>query len=288
MSTKEQLLDYKRSFVANLARLILNAAHKCLPQRAYNWLYNSMRLVYWAFQRTAYRCRVISARLGGNTEYATKVRLVHELLPYTMGGPLALESAFDVTARVERNKVDGALVECGVARGGCAAMMGLASKHFGADRKLWLFDSYEGLPEPTNDDFKDGAVGRIVGPLAAGMLVGTIEQVSDLMFNTCGFSKDRVSLVKGWFQDTLPVTKDTIGEIALLRLDGDWYESTKCCLDNLYDQVTPGGCVIIDDYATCFGCEKAVTEFLESRNIVADLVPDGRGGAWFHKPTSPL
>lgn len=280
----EKPLEYKRSFAANMARTVLKSAQKLMPQKAYNSLYNSMRKVYWAFQRTAYKAHAASAKLSGDELYKAKTELTNKLLPYTMGGPLALESAFDVVAKAEEAKIEGALVECGVARGGCAAMMASASAHFGSNRKLWLFDSYEGLPAPTDDDFKDGSVGRVVGPLAEGMLVGTVEQVSELMFNTCAFSRDDVTLVKGWFQDTLPVTKDKIGGIAVLRLDGDWYESTKCCLENLYDQVATGGFVIIDDYATCYGCEKAVTEFFEARHIDAELVPDGRGGAWFQKP----
>jgi len=255
-----------------------------MPARTYNSLYNTMRSVYWACQRVAYKGRVITAIAGGKSDHAARIRLVDKLLPYTMGGPLALESTFDVVEKAERACVDGALVECGVARGGCSAMMALAARHFGSARKVWLFDSYEGLPEPTQDDFRGDAVGRVVGPLSAGMLVGTVEQVSDLMFNICKLDKNDVNLVKGWFQDTLPVTRENIGPIAVLRLDGDWYESTKCCLENLYDQVAPGGYVIIDDYATCYGCEKAVTEFLDGRKIKTELVPDGRGGAWFRKP----
>ena len=96
--------------------------------------------------------------------------------------------------------------------------------------------------------------------------------------------KDKIALVKGWFQDTVASHKDKVGEIAVLRLDGDWYESTKIPLENFYPYISPGGCIIIDDYATCFGSKKATDEFIAENLIDTYLRPDGRGGAWFVKP----
>jgi hypothetical protein len=119
-----------------------------------------------------------------------------------------------------------------------------------------------------------------------GSCLGTIEQVSELLFDHMKLSRDTIHLVKGWFQDTLPVTRKNIGPIALLRVDGDWYDSTKCVLEALFDQVAEGGHILIDDYCSCFGAQKATDEFLESRGIQAKLVPDGRGGASFQKPAS--
>jgi len=93
-----------------------------------------------------------------------------------------------------------------------------------------------------------------------------------------------VSLVKGWFQDTLPEYKDRMGAVALLRLDGDWYESTKCCLENLYDNVVPGGYVIIDDYGALTGCKEAVDDFLNERNINVELIDVDHIRFYFLKP----
>jgi len=235
-------------------------------------------------QRLLYKLKFLIAKLFLRGERLYKMQLVSHLLPYTMGGPIALESVFDIVSNTEKENIEGALIECGVAKGGCSAMMILASRFYGARRKLWLFDSYEGLPDPTENDFVGGKVGEMVGPLSRGMLVGTIEQVENLIFNKCQISKEDVRLVKGLFQDTLLETKNLIGKIAILRLDGDWYESTKCCLENLYDNVSVGGFVIIDDYATCYGSEKAVTEFVKERKIEVEFTPDGRGGVWFKKP----
>ena len=79
-------------------------------------------------------------------------------------------------------------------------------------------------------------------------------------------------MVKGWFQDTLPKYKDKIGAIAVLRVDADWYESTKCCLENLYDNVVTGGYIFVDDYGFVTGCKKATDNFLTNKKLNAQLV----------------
>ena len=127
--------------------------------------------------------------------------------------------------------------------------------------------------------------GDYVGILVKGSCLGTIEQVSELLFYKLNLPRNKINLIKGWFQDTIPAYRDKVGNIAILRLDGDWYESTKIPLENLYTNISPGGYVIIDDYATCFGSKKAVDEFIEKNSIDTYLRPDYRGGAWFKKPS---
>ncbi len=279
---------YRRSWPVRLAKAVLHSSYKIMPRRFYDFLYAFGRRILWFQQRWFYKVRFLAAKFYCKGEGLERSRLVDLLLPFTMGGPLALESAFDIVAKAEKEKVPGALVECGVAKGGCCAMMALACRYYGGKRKLWLFDSYEGLPDPTADDFKDGKTGEMVGPLSKGMLRTTLEQVRSLMLNTCQLSLDDVVFVKGWFQTTLPQAKNNIGKIAVLRLDGDWYESTKCCLEHLYDFVSMGGYIIIDDYATCYGSQRAVDGFLAKRRVCVALVPDGRGGAWFQKPNKTI
>jgi O-methyltransferase len=276
-------ITYKRSLPVRIAKVVLAAANRGLPKGMYTILYGSGRYLLWSVQRVLSKARLFAAVFVHN-ENVGKLRLVDKLLPFTMGGPLALSATFDVVTMAERDAIRGALVECGVGKGGCGAMMALVSKELGSKRTLWLCDSYEGLPEPTEKDFRAGKTGEMIGPLSQGMLLHPTEQVSDLIFNKCRLLKEDVKIVKGWFQDTLPAVRKDIGEIAVLRLDGDWYESTKCCLENLYDIVSPTGFVIIDDYATCYGAERAVTEFMLTRRIEVELIPDGRGGVWFRKP----
>ena len=87
------------------------------------------------------------------------------------------------------------------------------------------------------------------------------------LFDAINYQSGSVNFHVGWFQDTVPIASDKIESISLLRLDGDWYESTKVCLENLYDLVTEGGVIIVDDYGAYEGCKKAVDEFLLSRKL---------------------
>ena len=104
-------------------------------------------------------------------------------------------------------------------------------------------------------------------------LSGGIDNVYNT-FNRLNLNMDNVTLIKGFFQDTLQVQENiaNIGKIAILRLDGDWYESTKICLDKLYDNVIEGGIIIIDDYGHFIGAKKATDEFRDKYNIKSPLI----------------
>jgi O-methyltransferase len=163
---------------------------------------------------------------------------------------------------VVRNGVPGDVVECGCAEGGSAALMALWLERLKSPKRVYLFDTFEGLPPPTLDDPEyDKAVGW------TGKCRGSLDQVQGLFRDLGVF--DRAVFVKGLFQATLP-TYD-IPPIALLHLDGDWYESTKVCLDHLWDRLSPGGVLQIDDYGAWEGCRKAVDEFIHLRGIKAEL-----------------
>jgi len=168
-----------------------------------------------------------------------------------------LRSLYDAARYVVRHGIRGSAVECGVARGGSGATIATALSEADPSRHIFLFDTFEGLPAPTreNPDYDRAA------PLK-GKCLGGLEEVEDL-FRRLRLSNYR--LVKGMFQETLPMT-DT-GDIGLLHLDGDWYESTRTCLENLWDRVSEGGIVQIDDYGEWQGCKKAVDEFLTKRAI---------------------
>jgi O-methyltransferase len=151
--------------------------------------------------------------------------------------------------------VEGIVVECGTWRGGMIA--GIADV-LGGGRSYYLCDSYQGLPAPQEID----------GTRAKAYQADT---TNPLNFNNCAASEEEARaamsmssakdyhIVKGWFEETLP--KLPSYPIALLRMDADWYASTKCILDNLADRVVSGGMIIIDDYCTWEGCTAAVNEF---------------------------
>jgi len=179
-----------------------------------------------------------------------------------------LVTLYQQVVYLERNQLPGALVECGVWRGGAAAMMALANLAEGSERRmLHLFDSFQGMPEP--DLAHDGEEAlRWAGRRGDGSLVGTgvnvahPEDVKSLIIDRIGYPESSVVIHTGWFQDTLPLARSQIGPIALLRVDGDWYESTLVVLEYLFDLVIPRGIVVIDDYGAFEGCRRATDEFL--------------------------
>lgn len=154
-----------------------------------------------------------------------------------------------------RTAPPGAVVECGVWRGGSAAMIARADPK----RELWLFDSWQGLPPPGLLDVATG--GKRV---AAGENPASEADVQKAFRRVPA----QANLVAGWFEDTLSARKGEIGPIGLLHLDGDWYDSILVCLRELHDQVVPGGIIAVDDYGHWEGCRAAVDEFLVGREVV--------------------
>ena len=194
-----------------------------------------------------------------------------------------LLNAYNLSRLIDKKNLKGAIVECGVWKGGCVGLMGKASN----SRPIWLFDSFEGLPEPIEMDGEraiEYANQQKQGNLQSiGKCVGRIDEVKELLFSKLKIEKERVHFIQGWFQHTLAREKRNVGSIALLRLDGDWYESTKVCLDELYDQVVEGGYIIIDDYFCWEGCKKAVDEFFMTRNLNIHLIQIDDFGIYFIK-----
>jgi O-methyltransferase len=274
-----------RNPVVQALKPVLASSRAILPDAIYEPLYDVLFASYKSALRALYLRHVVARRLAGDREGLFRTQSVYRVMPYSLVGASGLEATFDAATELVKNGIPGDFVECGVARGGCAALMATVAAQDLPVRKMWLFDSFEGLPSPTSEDYSQNreSTGKHVRPLVRGSCLGTKEQVEALLFSRFGFSRDSIVLIQGWFQNTLAVSKQRINKIALLRIDGDWYESTRCCLDNLYDSVAPGGLIIIDDYGVCFGCKKAVHEFFAKRNIHPRLIPDNRGGVRFSK-----
>jgi O-methyltransferase len=217
-----------------------------------------------------------------------KLRRLRQVYHYSMTGYARLASVHDLAMEVEERKIQGAYVECGVWKGGSIGLMALVSKESGSNRKIVLFDSFEGLPEPTEEDGNEAkryADGRAQGKLEAiDQCVGPLDTVKELFFEKLRIEKEKVDIRKGWFQDTVPGSGPSIGPIALLRLDGDWYDSTKVCLEGLYDNVVQGGYVVLDDYGYWEGCRKASDEFLARKNLKVDLIKVDDSCHFFRKP----
>ena len=244
------------------------------------------RALYWNVLHPAHRAWNMRRAARGDPR---KLHAVKRVQSYTMVGFERLMNAYDIVRRAEGKGLAGAIVECGVFKGGSAAVMTLAAS---PQRRIWLFDSYAGLPEPTAEDGQKSVEysGHRVREDDRGALepigecVGPLDVVKELFFEKLAVDPSRVMIRQGWFQDTLPHSRYEIGTIAVLRLDGDWYDSTKVCLENLYDLVVPGGFVIIDDYGYWEGCRRAVDEFLAARGLNVTLVTVDDSGVWFEVP----
>src|ERR1700683_614061 len=161
------------------------------------------------------------------------------------------------------NDVPGDLIEAGVWRGGASIFMRATLKAYGVtDRIVWAADSFEGLPEPDPDQFPLEAKvqsGPVMQKLYRNLAAGLDEVKRN--FAAYGLLAAHVKFLKGWFKDTLPTAP--IGALSLIRLDGDFYESTRDGLNFLYDRLSIGGYVIVDDYGQEFWtyCRKGVEEF---------------------------
>ena len=219
---------------------------------------------------------------------------------FTMLSRRRLLSLYECVVSCERNNLEGAYVECGVWKGGAVGLMALANLRYGNNKRhLHLFDTFEGVPEPDEKVDGERAIeeARKFGVQTLGRLtcnpqfyenmdreVGTLEINKTLLEQVISYHTDFIHYHKGFFQDTVPDIAHHVGTIAILRLDGDWYSSTKVCLDHLYDKVAKGGFVIIDDYGAYDGCKKAVDEFLSERAIRVRLRKVGSELRYLVKP----
>jgi O-methyltransferase len=188
--------------------------------------------------------------------------------PYTMLSYERLITLWQQVRYLDKACIPGGLVECGTWKGGACGMMALAHRRCGSPhRALHLFDSFQGLPEPNKEQDGEMAV-RYADERASGSLrsigkcVGLLEENKHLLEDVARYPAELIHYHVGWFQETLRLVPQSVGAIALLRIDGDWYESTKMCLETLYSKVSSGGVVVIDDYGKWPGCRRAVDEFL--------------------------
>ena len=198
--------------------------------------------------------------------------------------PLArIENIMSCIENILSSGVRGDLIEAGVWRGGASIFMRGVLKAFGStDKVVWVADSFEGLPapDPTLFPLEAKVQSGSVVQKAYHNFAASLEEVKQ-NFTAYGLLDDQVKFLKGWFKDTLP--NAPISALALMRLDGDFYESTKDGLNSLYDRLSVGGFVIIDDYGedSWTYCRKAVDEFRSARGIEDPLIAvDSKCSFW--------
>jgi hypothetical protein len=192
--------------------------------------------------------------------------ILHRIAAYTMTSIERQLALIQAVRQVVRRGIAGCVVECGVWRGGSSMAAALALLEEGdRSRDLYLFDTFEGMTKPLDvDRTADGTPAQVhldrdVNRTGHVWAVADIEGVGQNMIST-GYPPERIHLVKGPVEATLP-SRGPPGPIALLRLDTDWYESTRHELRHLFPLLSEGGILIIDDYGHWAGARKAVDEY---------------------------
>jgi len=198
--------------------------------------------------------------------------IIDRVRPYTMTSDERLQALIDAVRYCVRRDIPGDFAECGVWRGGSVLAMLLTLQEEGVtDRDVHLFDTFEGMTAPTEHDVSsldppaletwNQAEGKAWKEFFDDSIFN-LEQVREAL-TTSGYPAHRLHFVKGPVEDTLPTNAP--GRLALLRLDTDWYESTRHELEHLYPRLQPGGVLIIDDYGHWDGARRAVDEYLEEQ-----------------------
>jgi O-methyltransferase len=216
----------------------------------------------------------------------TEKRIAWLIHRNTMVGPARIHNLSRLAQRIEDEQLPGDVVECGVYKGGTAAILARLATHSRLPRTVWLFDAFQGMPPATAADGPEA-------PSWVGNLVSSPRRVERLLRRT-GADLSRVRIVPGLFSDTFPSVH--IPQIALLNIDADWYESVKLCLETFYNAVVPRGFISIDDYGDWPGCRRAVDEFFrhhglsfplheffQSRQLPFPLHPVDQTAHWFQK-----
>jgi O-methyltransferase len=211
---------------------------------------------------------------GYRDEHLLKA-MAQKVAAYTMVSYEGVATLIDQVRYCEEQNIPGAFVEIGTCKGGCLGAMAHANLIFGRSRRqLHGFDSFEGIPKPRSDkDDMPWAINEMKlrledcdGSLQPANTLIAAQSDVETLFDEIGYPRDHLHLHVGWFQDTVPPAASAIGPIAILRLDGDLYDSYVTPLEQLWDLVVPGGFVVIDDWVLK-GCREAVTDFFEKRAI---------------------
>jgi hypothetical protein len=204
----------------------------------------------------------------------SEINEIKKVDKFTMTSEERLITLYRAVEYLEKNNIEGDIVECGVWRGGSMMLVAnVLQKYNNQKRKLFLFDTFEGMSEPTNVDISfrketaDSLLQSVDKQAAQGHNIWCYASIEDVQANllSTGYNPERIHYVKGKVEDTLPSRE--IEKIALLRLDTDWYESTKHELEHLFHKLVKGGVLIIDDYGHWEGAKKAVDEFIQSRKL---------------------
>jgi hypothetical protein len=201
------------------------------------------------------------------------VEIIRIVKPHTGPSVELIFALIQAVRYVVRAKIPGSIVECGVWKGGSMMAAAHTLKRLGSEeREIYLFDTFEGMTKPTDVDISYVGEEASLEYERLKRSNGTsewcyapLEQVQQNLAST-GYDPDKVKFIKGKVEDTIPDMAPS--QISILRLDTDWYESTRHELVHLYPRLSPGGVLIVDDYGHWKGSRKATDEYLEQNSFV--------------------
>ncbi len=193
-------------------------------------------------------------------------RILEDCRSATMTSPARMASLMNALNHITKNEIPGDIAECGVWRGGSIMIVARALIAAGdMERSLYLYDTFEGMSEPTEADAHAGEMARDrfdrIAEANGTWCFASLEEVRENVLST-GYPEEKIHFIKGKVEDTIPGTLPE--SLALLRLDTDWYESTKHELEHLYPLLAESGVLILDDYGYWDGARKAVDEYFEA------------------------
>jgi O-methyltransferase len=204
-------------------------------------------------------------------------------LAHSMIGILRLENIRDLMKIVLRELIPGDLIEAGVWRGGaCILMRGILKAYNERARTVYVADSFQGLPPPDPEHY----------PADSGQIIHTFDymavsrQTVEANFRAYDLFDEQVAFVEGWFKDTLPHLEAQ--KFALIRLDGDLYESTIQSLESLYPKLSVGGFVLVDDYGSWPSCRQAVHDYRTAQRISDPIIRVDTSGIYWRRSQPPV
>lgn len=266
---------------SELRSLYLDLFKKCLTFALWGAQDGSLKM----FLETPFQS-VVNRALGRTGErYTPQQSLERRMegrdwprLAHTMIGMRRLENLQFCLEDVLRRNIPGDFIETGVWRGGAVIFMrGLLKSYGVTDRNVWVADSFQGLPEPDPEKYPADKGDFHSKFTALGV---SLEEVQE-NFAKYGMLDDQVKFLKGWFKDTLPSAP--IKKLAVVRLDGDLYESTMDGLNNLYPKLSVGGYLIVDDYGAVPACKRAVEDYRRAHNIEDPMSVIDWGGVYWQR-----